>query len=105
MFFLLFGDQMPLGDLHFFLLRVTRQLNHLHPVQQRPGDGIQVVGCGNKEDIRQIKRQLNKMISERVILLGVEDFQQSGSRISSEIAGQLIDLVHQNQGVSAARLL
>ena len=49
----------------------------------------------------QIKRHIDKVIIEGGVLLGIKSFQQGSSRVTPEIARQLVDLVQQHQGVGA----
>ena len=101
----LLGNQVALGDLHLFLVGVAGQLNDLHPVQQRPGDGVQGVGGGDKEHVGQVEGHLQEVVPEGGILLSVQYLQQSGGRVSPLIVAQLIDLIQQQQRVTAVRLL
>ena len=52
------GQQMPPGNLQFLLIGVAAQLDDLHTIQQRTGDGAQVVGGGDEHHIGQVEGQL-----------------------------------------------
>ena len=95
----LLGDQMLPGDVVLFHPGVAGQLDDVHAVAQRAGDGAEVVGRGDEEHMAQIKRHIDEMVVEGAVLLGVEGFQQSGRRVAPEVACQLVDLVQQHQGV------
>ena len=94
-----------LCNLQLFFVRIAAKLNNLHAVAQRLRNGIQRVRRGNKQNIGQIKGQLDKMIAKRHVLLGVEHLQQSRGGISFEIIAELVDFINQHQAIAAARLL
>ena len=103
-FFQLLGDDVPAGDLDLFQIGIAGEINDLHPVQKRSGNGVFVIGCGNKQNIAQVKGQLNKMIPEGCILLGVKYLQQSRIRVTLIITAKLVDFIDQNQAIAAPRL-
>ena len=43
------------------------------------------------------------MILEGVVLLRVQDFQESAGRITTPVPGQLVDLIQKKHGIAAAR--
>ena len=67
-----------LGDFHLLLLRVTVQPQNFHAVLQGRGNGVHHVGCGDEENLRQIVLDIEVVIDEHEILLGVEHFEQGG---------------------------
>ena len=100
----LLGQQVVLGDLQFFLVGIAGQLDDLHPVQQGPGDGVQGVGRGDEQHIRQVEGHLQEVVPEGGVLLPVQHLQQGRGRVAPVVVAQLVDLVQQDQGVAAARL-
>ena len=105
MAFQLLGQQVPLGDLQLLLIGIAGQFNDLHPVQQGPGDGIQGVGGGDKEHVGEIEGHLQKMVAEGAVLLGVQHLQQGRGGIAPLIIAQLVDLIQQQQRITALSLL
>ena len=95
----LLGYQILLGDVEILILGVARDANHLHPIQQWPGD-IHRVGGADKHHVRKIVVDLKIMVIERMILFGVEHFQHRRGRISTVIHPHLVDLVQQEKRVS-----
>mgnify|MGYP007126720271 CR=1 FL=1 len=95
----LLGQQMLAGNVVFFHAGVAGQLDDVHAVAQRAGDGAEVVGRGDKEHMAQIERDIDEMIVEGAVLLRVQRFQQSCRRVAPEVACQLVDLVQQHQRV------
>ena len=99
MLFDLLRDQIAFGDLQFFLSDIPRQPDQFHPIEQRSGDGVRHVGRGNEQDLRQIERQVEVMIVERVVLLRIENLQQCRCRVAVEGGAYLVDLVEHDHGV------
>src|SRR5215472_16462477 len=86
------GDLLPVG--------VARELDHLHPVNERGRDGIEEVCGTDKEDAGEVVRDVQVVIHKRVVLCRVEKLQQSGCRISLEAHRQLFNLVEHENGVA-----
>ena len=83
---------------------IAGQVNDLHTVQQRAGDGVLVVGGGNEQNVAEVKGQLHEVIAEGHVLLGVKDLQQGRGGIALVVRAQLVDLVHQNGLIIVAKL-
>ena len=73
--FILFLDQVALGDLQLFILGVTRQADDLHAVQQRLGHVV-AVGGGHEHHVGKVVIDLQIMVVERLVLFRIEHFQQ-----------------------------
>ena len=89
------------GNVVFFHAGVAGQLDDVHAVPQGAGDAAQVVGGGDEQHMAQIKGDVDEMIVEGAVLLGVQCLQQSCRRVTPEVTGQLVDLVQQHQRVRA----
>ena len=96
---LLLGNQELLGDLDFFFLRIAGDRDHLHTIEERTRNIMHCVGCHHPEHMGQIKGQFDIVIAERVILLGVENLEQGGAWIASEIRAHLVDFIQQENRV------
>jgi hypothetical protein len=59
----------------------------------------------DEEDFGEIIIDVEVMILESGVLLGVEDFKQRGSRIATEIVGHLVDFVEEEDWIARAGLL
>ena len=103
MLFHLLGQQMVQRDLPLFLLGVGGQLDDFHTIQQRTRHGGQIVRCGQEQHIRQVERQLDIMIAERNILLGVQHLQHRRRRVAPKIVAHFVNLVEQKQRIGCAR--
>ena len=100
--FALLRQQVLLCDLELFLVRIARELDDLHAVEQRARDGVKRVGRQDEKHIRQVDRDLHEVIAEVVVLLRIEHLQQRRRRVAAVIAAELIDLVEHHDGVHAA---
>ncbi len=100
----LLGDQVAFGDLNLLFLGVTLEPDDLHPVHQRLRH-VERVGGGDEHHVAEVVIELEIMVLEAVVLLGIEHFQQRRGRIAAEVLAELVDLVEQEQRVRCPRLL
>ena len=100
----LLGDQMVLGDGELFVLGVGCQLNDLHTVKKRTGNGIQRVGGGDEKAVRKIEGKLHEVVAEALVLLAVQHLQKRRGRVAVGVTGHLVDLVQKDQGIAYLRL-
>ena len=84
---------MLLGDLHLLAFGVTREAQDFQAVLQRTGNRVEHVRGRDKEDFGEVVIDIQVMIVERVVLLGVEDFEQRRRRVAAVIRAELIDFV------------
>jgi len=99
MLFQLLGQQMLLGDLQFFLIRIGSEFDDLHPVEQRPRNCLRRVCRRNKHTFMQIERNLQIVIPEAAVLLGIQHLEKRGGRIPFIIAAEFVDLIEQQQRI------
>ena len=59
----------------FFFRAVTSQANNLHPVLEWAGDWVELVGGGDEHCLGQVKGDIQIMILEGKVLLGIQYFQ------------------------------
>ncbi len=52
--------------------------------------------------VRQIERQLHKVVAEGVVLFGVQHFKQCCRWIAAEVSRHLIDLIEQEDRINAS---
>ena len=98
----LLGQEVAPGDLELLLVGIGAQLDDLHPVQQRPGDGVSGVGCGDKQDLAEVHRDLQEVVPEGVVLLAVQHLQQRRGGIAPVVHAQFVDLIQHQQRVHGA---
>ena len=95
----LLGNEEPTTDLGLLLLGVAGQLDDLHPVAQRGRDRVDQVARGDEQDLAEVERDLEIVVLERVVLLGVEDLEEGRARVAPEVHPDLVDLVEHEHGV------
>ena len=72
-------EELP-RDRVLLLVEIAGEPDDLHPVAQRLGDRRQRVGRGDEQHLRQIVVDLEVVIVEGAVLLGVEHFEQRRRR-------------------------
>src|SRR5699024_10557882 len=92
----LLWNQMLPANMPFFIFCIAADLYDLHSVQKRSWYGLKIVCSSNKQDIRQIQRDLYIIIPEFYILFRVKDLQKCGRSISLIIAAYLVDLIQEH---------
>ena len=87
---------------HLLVFRIARKADDLHAVEKRRRN-VQGIGGGHEHDLGQIKVDLQVVIVEGVILLGIEHLEQCRGGITSKVHRHLVDLVEQEQRNSWTR--
>ncbi len=98
----LLGQQELLRDLDLLELEIPGEADDLHPVDQRGRNRVERVAGGDEHDLREIEVDLEVVIVERVVLLGVEHLEKRRRRVAAEVHAELVDLVEQEDGVPRA---
>ena len=75
-------QQVLAGDVELLLLAVAGQLDDLHAVEQRRMNGAQLVRRGDEQHPRQIDRDLEVVVAERVVLRRVQHLEQRRGRVA-----------------------
>ena len=99
----LLGNEVLLRDRDLLVLRVAREPDHLHAIEQRRRN-IQGVRRGNEHHVGQVVLDLDVVIDEGRVLLGVEHLQQRRRRVAAKVHSHLVDFVEQEQRISDADL-
>ena len=99
----LFRNQMLLGNMEFFIFRVTADFDQLDRIKQRTRNRLQRICRRNKKHFRQIKRNFQIMISELMILFVVQHFQKSRKRISFIVCTHFVDFIQKHDGIFYSR--
>ena len=95
----LLRHEVPLRDPELLLVRVAGELDHVHPVEQRPRDRVERVRGADEEHLREVVGQVEIVVAEARVLLGVEHFEHRRGRIAAEVGAHLVDLVDQEDGI------
>ncbi len=101
----LLGHQKVARDGDLLGASVAGDIDDLHPVVERRGDGGAVVGRGEKDDLRDVEGDVEVVVLKRDVLLGVEGLEQGGGRVAAHVDAELVDLVEHEHGVLAADAL
>ena len=96
---LLLGQQVAQRDVDLLVLGVAGEPDHLHPVEQRRRD-VHRVRRRDEHRVRQVEVDLDVVVAEGVVLLGVEHLEQRRRRIAAEVHAELVDLVEQEQRIA-----
>ena len=86
-------DQVVGGDLQLLFFGVAGDFEHFHPIPQCSRHRIEDVGGRDEQHLGQIERDVEVVIAERVVLLGIEDFEEGRRWIAAKIRSELVDLV------------
>jgi hypothetical protein len=92
-------DEEAPRDLDLLHLGVAGQLQHFHAVAQRLRDGVQDVRRADEHHVREVVLDVEIVIQERVVLLGIEHLEQRRRRIAAEVHRHLVDFVEQEHRV------
>ena len=95
----LLRDEVALRDAELLLLGVARELDHVHAVEQRPGDRVERVRGADEQHLREVERQVEVVVAEVPVLLGVEHLEHRARRVAAEVGAHLVDLVDQEHRV------
>ncbi len=98
-------DEMLGRDLELLRLDVAGDLDDLHAILERPRDLAENVRRADEHHAREVVVDVEIVVREGVVLLGIEDLEHRRARIAAEIHRHLVDLVEQEDRVRAARLL
>ena len=97
--FQLLGQQVALGNVELLGAGVAGQLDNVHTVIERAGNRGGIVGRRDEQHLAQIERNIQIIVFERAVLLGVQHFQQGAGRVALVVACQFVDFVQQNDRV------
>ena len=100
-----FGTRCCARDRELLVARVAGDLEDLHAVAERRRDRVGDVRGGDEHHLREVERDLEVVVGERVVLLGVEHLEQRRRGVAAEVGADLVDLVEHEDRVDRARLL
>jgi len=85
------------------LLGVARQPDHLHPVQQGPGNGLCGVGGRDEQYVRQVEGKIQVAVPERQILLRIQHLEQHRAGVAADSRSDFVHLIEHEDGIVDAR--
>ena len=97
----LLRDDVAARDVELLLLGVAGEPDHLHAVAQRRRHGVEDVRGGDEQHLREVEGQVDVVVLEGVVLLGVEHLEQRRRRVAAEVGPDLVDLVEDEHRVLA----
>src|SRR6266699_1937471 len=74
-------------------------MDYFHAVAQRWWNRAQLIRGADKESLRQVERQIEIVIRERVVLFGIENFEQRSRRIAAIVRAELVDFVEHHHRI------
>ena len=95
----LLRDEVLARDPELLVLGVARELDHVHPVEQRARDRLELVRRADEQDLREVERQVEVVVAEVAVLLGVEHLEHRARRVAAAVGAHLVDLVDQQHRV------
>src|SRR5439155_3694431 len=95
-------QQVTLSDFEFLALGVARQIDQLHPIEQRSGNSADVVRGRDEDDLRKIEGHVEVAIDKSVVLAWIEHLEQGARRIAAKVGADLIDLIEHHHGIAGA---
>src|SRR4029450_2891506 len=95
----LLGGEVFLGDAELLFLRVARELDYVHPVEERGWDRLQLIRGADEEHLREVERKVEVVVAEGRLLLGVEHLEHRARRVAAPVCTHLVDLVDQEDRV------
>jgi hypothetical protein len=96
-------QEIAFRNLKFLAIAVTGEPDNVHAIAQRRRNRPQLICRSDKENFREIERQIEIMIRERVVLFRVR-ISNSRCRIAAIIRSELVDLAqHHHRVVKPAR--
>jgi len=90
-------DASPLG---WFIQDIAISSDDFHSIAESRWNRIQNIRGRDEEHSGKIKRDIQVMIAESVILLGIENFQQRRCRVASKIRTQFVDFVQHEHRIA-----
>src|SRR5207244_13003923 len=76
-------QQVTFSDLEFLALGVARQIDQLHPIEQRSRNSANIVRGRDEDDLRKIERHVEVAIDKSVVLARIEHLEQGADRKST----------------------
>ena len=95
----LLRDEVALGDAELLFLGVARELDHVHPVEERRRNRVELVRGADEEHLREVERKVEIVVAEGRVLLGIEHLEHRARGVAAEVGAHLVDLVDQEHRV------
>jgi len=97
--FALFFNKIVFGNDQLLLSGIAGKLNYLHSVKKSRRNRAAVIRGRDKNNLAEINRELNIVISEGIVLFRIKGFKQSSCRVTLIITSQLVNFIKKNNRV------
>ena len=97
-------DEVLASDADLLVCGVAAELDDLEAVAERCRERLEDVRHANEHDLGEIERQLEVVVGERLVLLGIEHLEQRRFGRAAPARAHLVDLVEQDDRVLHLRL-
>ena len=97
-------NQMTAGNFNLFFRDIAAYFNQLHTIQQRSGDGIQIVGSSDEHHFGQIIVHVQKVIMKCSVLFRVKHFEEGRGGVSLAVGTHLVYFVQDKYRIGGACL-
>jgi hypothetical protein len=99
-------EQVVAGDRQLLLDGVAAQRDDLEAVAEDVGDGAELVGGAQEDDLGEVVVEVEVVVAEGGVLLGVEGLEEGRGRVAAQAgADELVELVEDDHRVAAAGAL
>ena len=95
----LLRHEIALRDPELLVLGVAREVDDVHPVEERAGDRLELVRGADEQDLREVEREVEVVVAEARVLLGVEHLEHRARGLAAEVGAHLVDLVDEEYRV------
>src|SRR6266516_7655332 len=86
-------------DPELLVFGVAREVDHVHAVEQRRRDRLELVRRADEEHLREVERQIEVVIAEVLVLLRIEHLEHRARGVAAEVGAHLVDLVDHEHGI------
>ena len=83
-------------NFQFFRGNIASQTDNIHAIEQRPRNGVKLIGCANEQDLGQIHPQVEIMIKKFSILFRIENLKHGRCRITLIRATHFVNFIEHN---------
>src|SRR5664279_5064275 len=97
-------EEMP-GYLLFLLVRVSRQGDNFHTIEESRWNRLRYVRRRQEKDLRKVKWDFDIVVAELRILFWIKSLEQSSCRVAPEIRANLVDLIQKEYWILGPCLL
>src|SRR6478672_176169 len=95
-------NEITFSDFQFLSFGISGQIDQLHPIQERSGNSTDVVGRRDKDDLREIERDIEIAIDKGLVLPWIEHLEQCTGRVAAKIGADLVNFIKHHDRIAGA---